>query len=150
MRLRQLAITRNSVHLRRSARPQLKELAELRAAHKLIHRERGVPPVGCPDLLRVKEEALVRAETARRLLPPAELHAWATTRAEVGPVTVADVCDERGVPEHVAREARPRRAPPRCQPALAHDVFLEGQNPARTHLQVPLRETRGRSCGAVS
>lgn len=74
-------------------------------AHELIHLERGVPSVGCPDLLRAKEEALVRAETARRLVPPHELWEWGQRRAEVGPVTVEDVCDEFGVPEHVAREA---------------------------------------------
>lgn len=74
-------------------------------AHELIHLERGVPEAGCPDLLRDKEEALVRAETAQRLVPPDELQVWAETRAKLGPVTVVDICDEFGVPIDVAIEA---------------------------------------------
>lgn len=74
-------------------------------AHELIHLERGVPPVGCPDLLRAKEEATVRRETARRLVPLDELAAFVRARAELGGVTVADVAEEFEVPPDVALEA---------------------------------------------
>lgn len=79
-------------------------------AHELIHLERGVPEVGCPDLLRAKEEALVRAETVRRLVPVDELAGWVKARAEVGPVTVDMVAEEWGVPGYVAETALARLA----------------------------------------
>lgn len=73
--------------------------------HELIHLERGVPHVGCPQALRDKEEATVRQITAERLVPPGELAAFVRARTPVGPVTVSDVCEEFDVPRDVAEEA---------------------------------------------
>lgn len=74
-------------------------------AHELIHAERGIPTCdGGP--LAEREEAIVRAETARRLVPAAELAPWAARRVEAGhQVTVGDVAAEWDVTPEVAREA---------------------------------------------
>lgn len=74
-------------------------------AHELVHLERGVPPVGCPELLLAKEETAVRRETARRLVPLNDLRTFVAARVEIGPVTAGDVCEEFEVPIDVALEA---------------------------------------------
>lgn len=74
-------------------------------AHELVHLERGVPEIGCPELLRAKEEAAVRRETARRLVPLDELRSFVAARAELGAVTARDVGEEFEVPIDVALEA---------------------------------------------
>lgn len=79
-------------------------------AHELVHLERGVPPADCPPLLRAKEEAAVRRETALRLVPLDELSTFVNARAELGPVTARDVCEEFEVPVDVALEAMRRVA----------------------------------------
>jgi hypothetical protein len=52
-----------------------------------------------------REESIVRAEAARRLVPLAELQALAAERAEIGPVMAWEVADHFDVPEDVAWEA---------------------------------------------
>jgi len=52
-----------------------------------------------------REEAIVRRETARRLVPPCELRALVDRRAEVEPITAALVAEEFDVPERIAAEA---------------------------------------------
>lgn len=52
-----------------------------------------------------REEAAVREEVARRLVPLDQLARFASERSEVGPVMAWDVADEFDVPEHVAWEA---------------------------------------------
>lgn len=79
-------------------------------AHELIHLERGVQPEDCPPLLRDKEEAAVRKETALRLVPLDELRSFVNARAELGAVTARDVCEEFEVPVDVALEAMRRVA----------------------------------------
>lgn len=76
-------------------------------AHELVHDERGVlftddTPTG---IVR-KEEAWVRAETARRLVPLHELDERVTTAVDDGEgVTASDVVEWFDVPDHVATEA---------------------------------------------
>lgn len=76
-------------------------------AHELVHDERGIlfaddTPVG---IVR-KEEALVRAETARRLVPLDELDALVRRRvADDGCVGWRDVAEWFDVPRETAEEA---------------------------------------------
>lgn len=75
-------------------------------AHELVHDERGLLPHDCPSAIRVKDEHAVRAEVARRLVPPTQLVDFVTGRAELGePVTVIEVAAEFEVPERVAEVA---------------------------------------------
>ena len=74
-------------------------------AHELVHLERGLPHPHAPWALVQTEEARVRAETARRLVPPDELRAWATARTDDDPITLVDICDHFDVPTAVALEA---------------------------------------------
>ncbi len=74
-------------------------------AHELVHVERGV---GYPDATPAtmqREEAIVRRETAIRLVPLPELARLVERRGDVEPVTADLVAEEFDVPEHVAREA---------------------------------------------
>lgn len=75
-------------------------------AHELVHDERGLLPRSCPPAIREKDEHAVRAETARRLVPIAELRAFAAARCSTGEsVTVDDVAEAFDVPVWVARRA---------------------------------------------
>lgn len=74
-------------------------------AHELIHAERQVVAPARHPLMQ-REEAIVRAETARRLVPAGELEPWVAHRVEAGhQVTVGDVAAEWDVTPEVAREA---------------------------------------------
>jgi hypothetical protein len=74
-------------------------------AHELVHVERGVGYPAATARTMEREEAIVRRETARRLVPPDELLALVAGRAEVEPITVDLVADEFDVPPDVAAEA---------------------------------------------
>jgi len=74
-------------------------------AHELIHMERGIGyPVATAATMQ-REEAIVRRETAVRLVPLAELTALIERADGIEPITPALVGDEFDVPEHVAMEA---------------------------------------------
>ena len=91
-------------HITIDARATRRERSAL-LTHELIHLERGVGHPWATPATMQREEAIVRRETARRLVPPAELAAFAAGRAEVEPITAALVADEFDVPEPVAQEA---------------------------------------------
>ncbi len=74
-------------------------------AHELVHAERGVGYPHATAATMEREEAIVRRETALRLVPLAELAALVDRRGDVEPVTCEVVADEFDVPEPVAREA---------------------------------------------
>ena len=74
-------------------------------AHELIHLERGVGYPWASTATMEREEAIVRRETARRLVPPPELADLVARRSDVEPVTAALVAEEFDVPEPVAQEA---------------------------------------------
>lgn len=74
-------------------------------AHELVHVERRVGYPAATAATMAREEAIVRRETARRLVPPDELAALVARRAEVEPITARLVADEFDVPEPVAQEA---------------------------------------------
>lgn len=71
---------------------------------ELVHDERRVLP-SATDAAMVREEAIVRATAARRLVPLDGLRRLAAERGELGPVMAWEVADELDVPEHVAWEA---------------------------------------------
>lgn len=74
-------------------------------AHELIHDERGIAFLpSTPAGLVEAEERWVRAETARRLVPPAELAELVAALAPE-PVTVLDVADAFDVDRCTARQA---------------------------------------------
>ena len=74
-------------------------------AHELIHAERGIGhPVASAATMQ-REEAIVRRETAMRLVPLVELAALVEARAGIEPITATVVADEFDVPEAVAVEA---------------------------------------------
>ena len=74
-------------------------------AHELIHVERGIGFPHATSATMQREEAMVRRETAVRLVPLDDLDALVERRGEVEPVTVELVTEEFDVPEDVAREA---------------------------------------------
>jgi hypothetical protein len=74
-------------------------------AHELIHVERGVGYPLASAATMQREEAIVRRETARRLVPPGELAALVARLDGLEPVTADLVADEFDVPEAVAAEA---------------------------------------------
>ena len=74
-------------------------------AHELVHLERGIGYPVATERTMQREEAIVRRETARRLVPPCELRALVDRRAEVEPITAALVAEEFDVPERIAAEA---------------------------------------------
>jgi hypothetical protein len=74
-------------------------------AHELVHVERGVGYPWATEATMEREEAIVRRETARRLVPTDELAALVARRSEVEPVTASLVAEEFDVPERVAQEA---------------------------------------------
>ncbi len=76
-------------------------------AHELVHCERGVGwPAATPATMELEEERVWRIALGR-LAPAADVGAFLTRRATVGPVTVADLADEfdlsPGAAERVAR-----------------------------------------------
>lgn len=74
-------------------------------AHELVHAERRVGyPAATPATMQ-REEAIVRRETAVRLVPLDELADLVARRSEVEAITAALVADEFDVPEAVAAEA---------------------------------------------
>ncbi len=88
--------------------------AERRAvlAHELVHDERGILfTADVPDAVVAKEEAYVRAETCRRLVPPRALRTEVVRRLSVGGhVSAVDVADWFDVPESIAADALCRLA----------------------------------------
>ena len=86
-----------------SAAPRRERRALL--AHELVHLERGIGFPVATERTMQREEAIVRRETARRLVPPAELRVLVDRRADVEPITAALVAEEFDVPEGVAAEA---------------------------------------------
>jgi hypothetical protein len=74
-------------------------------AHELVHVERGVGYPLATERTMQREEAIVRRETARRLVPPQELSELVARRGEVEPITAALVAEEFDVPEPVAADA---------------------------------------------
>lgn len=91
-------------HITIDARAGRRERSAL-LAHELIHAERGIGhPVATAATMQ-REEAIVRRETARRLVPPDELADLVARRSEVEPVTAHLVAEEFDVPEPVALEA---------------------------------------------
>jgi hypothetical protein len=74
-------------------------------AHELIHVERGVGYPLASAATMEREEAIVRRETARRLVPLAELAALVTRLDGLEPITAELVADEFDVPAHIAAEA---------------------------------------------
>ena len=74
-------------------------------AHELIHVERGIGHPVATAATMEREEAIVRRETALRLVPLDELADLVTRRDGVEPVTAALVGEEFDVPEPVALEA---------------------------------------------
>lgn len=71
-------------------------------AHELIHVERGIGWGAATAATMQHEEAQVRRETARRLVPIEELSVFVAARAENEPVTAELVADEFDVPVAVA------------------------------------------------
>lgn len=74
-------------------------------AHELIHVERGVGYPLASAATMQREEAIVRRETARRLVPPGELGALVARLDGLEPITAEVVADEFDVPAAVAAEA---------------------------------------------
>jgi len=74
-------------------------------AHELIHAERGIGHPVATAATMEREEAIVRRETALRLVPLGELAALVEQRDDIEPITAALVADEFDVPEAVALEA---------------------------------------------
>lgn len=74
-------------------------------AHELVHLERGIGFPLATERTMQREEAIVRRETARRLVPPNELRTLIARRAEVEPITAALVAEEFDVADGVAAEA---------------------------------------------
>jgi hypothetical protein len=75
-------------------------------AHELVHDERGITvPLAAPAALVAKEEAIVERITARRLVPPDELAAFVSSRAELEGITPGLVVEEFDVELDVARRA---------------------------------------------
>lgn len=74
-------------------------------AHELIHVERGIGyPAATPATMQ-REEAIVRRETAQRLVPQSELMDLIERLEGIEPVTATLVGEEFDVPEDVAIEA---------------------------------------------
>jgi hypothetical protein len=74
-------------------------------AHELIHMERGIGfPVATAATMQ-REEAIVRRETAVRLVPLPELLALVERLEGIEPITAELVGEEFDVPEPIALEA---------------------------------------------
>lgn len=71
-------------------------------AHELVHVERGVGAGAASAATMEREEAIVRREVSRRLVPPRALAVLVAGRSTVGPVTAADVAEAFDVEEAVA------------------------------------------------
>src|SRR5687768_1805983 len=74
-------------------------------AHELVHAERGIGFPHATAATMQREEAIVRRETAVRLVPLDDLASLVERRGDVEPVTEGVVAEEFDVPEDVAREA---------------------------------------------
>jgi hypothetical protein len=74
-------------------------------AHELIHAERGIGHGAATAATMEREEEIVRRETARRLVPLAELVEFAAPREGIEPVTLEDVIAEFDVEADVAMKA---------------------------------------------
>ena len=74
-------------------------------AHELIHLERGIGYPLATAATMEREEAIVRRETARRLVPPPELAALVARLDGLEPITADLVAEEFDVPPEVATEA---------------------------------------------
>lgn len=74
-------------------------------AHELVHAERGIGHGAATDATMEREEAAVRREVARRLVPTAELRRFVRRRLSAGPITLAEIAEEFDVDEEVAAEA---------------------------------------------
>ncbi len=73
--------------------------------HELVHEERGISyTAATPWALVAIEERVVRRETTRRLVPPAELTAFALATAPLT-LEVWEICDEFDVDGPTARDA---------------------------------------------
>lgn len=91
-------------HITIDARATRRERAAL-LAHELVHLERGIGYPSATHRTMEREEAIVRRETARRLVPPAELADLVARRSEVEAVTAEVVAEEFDVPVAIAEEA---------------------------------------------
>ena len=74
-------------------------------AHELVHAERGIGHGAATEATMEHEEATVRREVARRLVPKVQLQAFVARSLTVGPVTVEQIADEFDVDHEVAAEA---------------------------------------------
>lgn len=74
-------------------------------AHELVHAERGIGHGAATAATMQREEAAVRREVARRLVPEAELRRFVARRLTVGPVGIAEIAEEFDVDPDVAAEA---------------------------------------------
>jgi Zn-dependent peptidase ImmA (M78 family) len=74
-------------------------------AHELVHLERGIGYPSASDATMQREEAIVRREVARRLVPSVELAALVQRVDGLEPVTAELVAEEFDVPADVAVEA---------------------------------------------
>lgn len=80
-----------------------------RLTHELVHIERGHPCPGYQDTSTfpgpwlAREERIVETIVTNRMIPPTDLLAWATPRAQVGePVEPWMVAEEWHTPHHTA------------------------------------------------
>lgn len=74
-------------------------------AHELIHAERRIGFPAASAAVMEREEAVVRRETAVRLVPLDELAAFVGRSEGIEPVTARSVGEEFDVPDDVAAEA---------------------------------------------
>ena len=85
-------------------------------AHELVHAERGIGHGAATEATMQREEATVRREVARRLVPEDQLRAFVARALTVGPVTVEQIADEFDVDHDVAAEAARLATSPRTSP----------------------------------
>lgn len=74
-------------------------------AHELVHAERGIGHGAATEATMEREEAAVRREVARRLVPPDQLADLVARRLTVGPVTLDEIAEAFDVDADVAAEA---------------------------------------------
>ncbi len=74
--------------------------------HELVHAERGLLPANAPRSWVQREDAIVRDETARRLVPMDLLDDYVKNRViDFGCCEPSDVMEEFDVPKHIAEHA---------------------------------------------
>jgi hypothetical protein len=81
-------------------------------AHELVHAERGIGHGAATAATMEREEAAVRREVARRLVPARQLRDFVDRRLTVGPVTLEQIADEFDVDLEVAADAAADLATP--------------------------------------